>query len=342
MFTGIITETGTVADVSRSDISIRASGLFLRKLKSGTSVSVDGACLTVTAKNKSSFTADIMPETKRRTTLGNLRRGDTVNLELPATPNSFLSGHIVQGHVDGTGVVTKMRKEGASYILSFSCPRPLARSVVEKGSIALNGVSLTVIDAGASGFTVGIIPHTWQVTALHKLKRGGRVNIETDVLAKYAEKNYLKKLTMKNTKNIRIGIIGTSFRENVTAELEKNCLATLRKRGVSKRQIRMVRVPGAFEVPLIAKKMAASGDFDALIVFGAIVKGKTYHFEQIANECARGCADVARSYEIPVIFEVLAVYDLADALERATRKKENKGVEAAETAVSMLEIVSRL
>jgi len=342
MFTGIITETGTVADVSRSDISIRTSGLFLRKLRSGTSVSIDGACLTVTSKNKNSFTADIMPETKRRTTLGNLRRGDTINLELPATPDSLLSGHIVQGHVDGTGMLTKIRKEGASYILSFSIPRPLTRAVVEKGSITINGVSLTVIDAGASGFTAGIIPHTWKVTALHKLKRGDRVNIETDVLAKYAEKNYFKKLTMKNINTIRIGIIGTSFREKVTAELEKNCLATLKKRGLPARQIRMVRVPGAFEVPLIAKKMAASGDFDALIVFGAIVKGKTYHFEQIANECARGCADVARAYEVPVIFEVLAVYDLADALERATRKRENKGVEAAETALSMIELMSRL
>ncbi len=147
---------------------------------------------------------------------------------------------------------------------------------------------------------------------------------------------------MKDTKDIRIGIIGTSFREKVTAELEKRCVATLLKKGIPKRQIRILRVPGAFEVPLIAKKMAAQGVYDALIVFGAILKGKTYHFEQIANECARGCAEVSRAYEIPIIFEVLAVYDLADALERATRKKENKGVEAAESALSMIEIMSRL
>ena len=147
---------------------------------------------------------------------------------------------------------------------------------------------------------------------------------------------------MKNIKEIRIGIIGTSFREDVTRELEKRCVATLLAHGVSKSHITMVRVPGALEVPLIAKKMAKRKKYDALITFGAIVKGKTYHFEQIANECSRGCAEVSLQYEIPVIFEVLAVYRLADALERATRKVENKGVEAAETALAMITTISKL
>ena len=145
---------------------------------------------------------------------------------------------------------------------------------------------------------------------------------------------------MKNTKNIRIGIIGSSFRENVTRELEERCVATLRNRGVLERNIRMVRVPGALEIPLVAKKMAAQGKYDALIVFGAIVKGKTYHFEQIANECARGCMAVSLQYEIPLIFEVLAVYRLKDALDRATRKYENKGIEAAESALAMIQVLS--
>ena len=147
---------------------------------------------------------------------------------------------------------------------------------------------------------------------------------------------------MQNVKDIRIGIIGSSFRKHITAELEKRCIRALQKRGVSKGQIRVVHVPGAFEIPLVAQKMASQGSYDALIAFGAILKGKTYHFEQVAHECARGCADVSRAYEIPVIFEVLSVYDLADALERATRKKENKGVEAAESALSMIRILSSL
>ena len=147
---------------------------------------------------------------------------------------------------------------------------------------------------------------------------------------------------VKNIKRVTIGIIGTSFRGEVTHELEKRCVATLLKNGLTKSQIKMVRVPGAFEVPLAAKMMAKSKKYDALIAFGAIVKGKTYHFEQIANECSRGCAEVSRECEIPVIFEVLAVYDFADALDRATRKTDNKGVEAAETALTMIKLMSEI
>jgi 6,7-dimethyl-8-ribityllumazine synthase len=145
---------------------------------------------------------------------------------------------------------------------------------------------------------------------------------------------------VKNIKSVRIGIIGSSFCEDVTSELEKRCIATLKRRGVKTANIHVFRVPGSMEIPLIAKKLAAKREYDALITFGAIVKGKTYHFEQIANECARGCMDVALRYEIPVIFEVLAVYDIADAVARATRKSENKGVEAAYSALAMITLMS--
>ncbi len=144
----------------------------------------------------------------------------------------------------------------------------------------------------------------------------------------------------KSIKRVRIAIIGSSFREEVTRELEKRCIATLERKGVPRANVDVFRVPGSMEIPLLAKKLAAKREYDALVVFGAIVKGKTYHFEQIANECARGCMDVSLQYEIPVIFEVLAVYDLADAMERATRKRENKGVEAAYSALRMIEILS--
>ena len=147
---------------------------------------------------------------------------------------------------------------------------------------------------------------------------------------------------MKANKHIRIAIISSSFRKNIAAALERNCIATLKKRGVLDSHIDVYRVPGSMEIPLIAKKLARKGAYDALIAFGAIVKGKTYHFEQIANECARGCMDVSLRYELPVIFEVLAVYDIKDATERATRVKENKGVEAAHTALCMIKLISKL
>ncbi len=147
---------------------------------------------------------------------------------------------------------------------------------------------------------------------------------------------------MRKTKDTRIAIISSLFRKNVSSALERNCVATLKREGVPRGNIDGFRVPGSLEIPLVGKKLGKKRRYDALIAFGAIVKGKTYHFEQIANECARGCMDVSLEYEIPVIFEVLAVYDVKDALERATRRKENKGVEAAESALAMIKLMSQL
>jgi 6,7-dimethyl-8-ribityllumazine synthase len=147
---------------------------------------------------------------------------------------------------------------------------------------------------------------------------------------------------MKNTKDIKIAIVSSSFREEVANNLEKNCIETFQKHGVEKKQIDMVRVPGSLEIPIVVKKLAKKKIYDAIITFGAIVKGKTYHFEQIANECARLCMNVSYEFEIPVIFEVLAVYDLQDATDRATREEENKGVEAAQTALEMIRILSEI
>ena len=124
--------------------------------------------------------------------------------------------------------------------------------------------------------------------------------------------------------------------------MEKNCLATFKKEGLKINQIDVFRVSGSLEIPLVVKKLAKKGVYNAIITFGAIVKGETYHFEQIANECARGCMQVSLQYEIPVIFEVLAVYKLQDALRRATRTKGNKGAEAALTALEMIKILSTI
>jgi len=188
MFTGIITQRGTVIARTRLGVSIGANERFLRRLKCGDSVAIDGACLTIVGKGGNSFSADIMQETARRTTLGDLKRGTRVNIELPVTPTSFLSGHFVQGHVDGTGTLVSVARKGSSRILKFSVPHALSKYIVEKGSIAVNGVALTVIDAGKNYFTVGIIPHTRDSTSFRSMKVGARANIEVDVLAKYLEK----------------------------------------------------------------------------------------------------------------------------------------------------------
>lgn len=187
MFTGIITETGTVVVRTGSKVSIRASNRLIGKLKRGISVSVDGACLTVVGKKARVFSADIMPETMRRTRLDGMRPDALVNLELPATPAALLSGHFVQGHVDGVGTIKEIQKAGSERILTIAIPRNLTRYVVSKGSIAVNGISLTVIEIRKDYFAVGIIPHTWKTTNLSGLMRGDKVNLEVDVLAKYVE-----------------------------------------------------------------------------------------------------------------------------------------------------------
>ncbi len=195
MFTGIITHKGIIADASRSKFVVRAPRALAKKLARGSSVAVDGVCLTVVAKTADSFSADLMPETLEKTTLGGVAKGAQVNLELPATQKTFLSGHIVQGHVEGVGKVKSIQLRSTSRIVSVGAPRALLRHMLPKGSVAVNGVSLTVIGVTASGFTVGIIPHTWRATTFHYLTEGGAVNIETDILAKYSEKriNHKKK-----------------------------------------------------------------------------------------------------------------------------------------------------
>lgn len=188
MFTGIITHLGRVLNKTKTSLIIKTNNDFLGRLEKGTSVAIDGICLTVVTSNKNSFEVNVMPETASRTNIQYLPSGNLVNLELPITANSFLSGHIVQGHIDGTGRLQGITKKNNSHILKFSITNSLSKYVVEKGSIAVNGISLTVIEADKNYFTVGIIPHTWKKTMLYTIRVGDAVNLEVDILAKYVEK----------------------------------------------------------------------------------------------------------------------------------------------------------
>ena len=188
MFTGIITHLGKVKNHKNSHLIISCKTL-INKLVKGESIAVNGVCLTITKQNSRSLTVDIMGETYTKTALSQLNSGDLVNLELPATPTTFLSGHIVQGHVDGVGRIKQIKQDKSGKRLTVAIPQNIARYVVEKGSIAVNGISLTIIQAvphqAGAAFTVGIIPYTWRHTMLKNVKVGDNVNIETDIIGKY-------------------------------------------------------------------------------------------------------------------------------------------------------------
>lgn len=192
MFTGIVEEVGRVVAVaprgSGSRLRIEA-GKVADGLREGDSVAVQGVCLTAVEVGSSGFSADVSRETLERSTLGEARAGTPVNLERALAASGRLGGHIVQGHVDGTGVIRTLEERGGGdWWLEVEAPAELARYLVYKGSIAVDGISLTVARVDGPVFAVAVIPHTWENTTLRQARAGQRVNLETDVLAKYVER----------------------------------------------------------------------------------------------------------------------------------------------------------
>jgi len=188
VFTGIITDLGRVRSIRQTDRDRRyeiETAYDLGGVDIGASISHAGCCLTVVEKGEGWFAVEVSGETLSLTTLGDWREGDPVNLERAARLGDELGGHIVSGHVDGVGEVVSVAAEGGSHRIVLRAPAPLHRYIAPKGSIAVEGVSLTVNAVEGDTFGVNIIPHTWQVTTLGRLKAGSRVNLEIDVLARY-------------------------------------------------------------------------------------------------------------------------------------------------------------
>ncbi|GAA0693635.1 MULTISPECIES: riboflavin synthase [Clostridium] len=191
MFTGIIEEIGTVKSVVKSlhsSILTIEGKIIFNDLHIGDSVSVNGVCLTVTGFSSNTFTADVMNETLFRSSLGNLKSGSCVNLERALKVNSRLGGHIVSGHIDGTGVISRIQKDDNSTLYTIKTSPKLMNYIIEKGSIAIDGISLTVSKLSLNDFTVGVIPHTSKETILSQKSVGDTVNLENDIIGKYIEK----------------------------------------------------------------------------------------------------------------------------------------------------------
>ena len=188
MFTGIVEEVGTVRSIRPGAASVVvdvAASTVTDDAAVGDSILTDGVCLTVTAVRRDGFTADAMPETVRRTTLSERRTGDRLNLERAMTLSSRLGGHLVSGHIDGVGTVTSVTPEDNALVVELEAPEAVTRVTVDQGSVAVDGVSLTVVSIAGDRLRVSLIPHTAAITTLGRLRAGSRVNLEADLIAKY-------------------------------------------------------------------------------------------------------------------------------------------------------------
>lgn len=204
MFTGIIEEVGTVRRVSTGaaygTIDIQASTV-LEGTKLGDSIAVNGVCLTVTSLSSDGFTADVMAETMRRSALGQLRSGSKVDLERAMAADGRFGGHIVSGHIDGVGTIREMKHEGNAVWVTITASAAILRGIVEKGSIAIDGISLTVAAVDDTSFSVSVIPHTGAQTILLDKKPGDPVNLENDIIGKYVQR-FLEPAPKAETSNI--------------------------------------------------------------------------------------------------------------------------------------------
>ncbi len=191
LFTGIIEEVGTLkskySSKDRFQLEIKAQNV-VKKLTRGESIAVNGVCLTVISFTDNSFTADIMPETLKKTNLEKTNQGSKLNLELPLTPEDFMGGHLVSGHIDGTGMVNNIQPEKNAKIIEVELDSELNKFMVDKGSVALNGVSLTIMELSKNSLKVSLIPETLNQTNFKFVNQGEKVNIETDLIGKYVVK----------------------------------------------------------------------------------------------------------------------------------------------------------
>lgn len=192
MFTGIILAVGTISNIEKKSgdvrLTVSTGKLPLQNAALGDSIAVNGVCLTAVELGTNSFNADVSNETLSRTTLQSASVGTPVNLELALTPNTRMGGHIVSGHVDGIGTVLEKKPDGRSFRFKFKAPDSLAKYIAEKGSICIDGISLTVNEVEGATFSVNIVPHTLSETTLGQIDAGAKVNLEVDLLARYLER----------------------------------------------------------------------------------------------------------------------------------------------------------
>jgi riboflavin synthase alpha subunit/6,7-dimethyl-8-ribityllumazine synthase len=362
MFTGLVSEVGRVLAVTESGGRRRitvAAEQTARALQIGDSVAVSGVCLTAVEVTAQTFSADLAQETWTRTSFSRISPGASINLELPLPASGRLGGHMVQGHVDGIGLFEGLEPiaGGQDFLLHIAVPDELEKYLVFKGSVAVEGISLTVAALAGNRLTIAVIPHTCSVTNLTSLHPGDPVNIETDMAAKYLEKwmhtgdrvppgaDFAPARTKSgsppaaegalNARGKRFGIVAARFNAFITDRLLDGAVDALRRLGASDHGIEIVRVPGAWEIPAAARMLAHTGRVDAIVCVGCLIRGETLHYEVIAHEVARALGHSAERTGVPHTLAVLTCETPEQAIDRAGLKAGNKGFEAAMAAVEM-------
>jgi riboflavin synthase len=213
MFTGIVEATGRLIALTKNETGgfrLEIEALFSAELTRGASLAINGCCLTVTESVQSNLRFDVLGETLHRTNLGDLRPGDLVNLERPMAANGRFDGHLVQGHIDTTAAILALEAKGADHRIEIELPSDFERYIVFKGSVAVDGISLTVAEVHPKSFALWIIPHTWQQTNLHQFAPGARVNLEFDLIAKYVERMLF---TRRGADDAGVGALQTKVAE---------------------------------------------------------------------------------------------------------------------------------
>ena len=348
MFTGIVTDLGQVRRVRRGELVelTIATGFDTAAIAIGASIACSGPCLTVVAVEDGAFTVQASAETVSRTTIGAWREGTPVNLEQSLRLGDELGGHLVSGHVDGLARIVERRPEAESVRFVFEAPEALMPFIAPKGSVALDGVSLTVNEVSGTRFGVNIIPHTLARTSFNEAQPGQQMNLEIDMIARYVAR-LLGSAAPVAAQGMRIMsrpphilIVEAPYYAHIAEALRRGAERALAAAGASHET---VQVPGSFEIPAaIGIAARASERFDGFVALGCVIRGQTTHYDHICAESARGLQDLAVRDGLAIGYGILTCENEAQALERAPPEGRDHGGAAVRACLAIVELKRRL
>jgi riboflavin synthase len=335
MFTGIIQEIGIlkkkIGDGRKNPVRLVILNKKL-KFREGESVSVNGVCLTVTQQAKNGFGVDVIPETLRRSNFVQVMPGAALNLEPSMKARDRFHGHFVSGHVDAAAKVLRLEKNKHGVRLAIELPKKFRNAIPEKGSIALNGVSLTVAKVIRNQFVIALIPYTLQHTNLGKVKSGDFVNIEIDMMVRYGARS--PEIPRRGA--VKIAIIASKFNKEISDRLVSGALRAFHNNKFSRKNVDIFHVPGAFEIPFFIQKLMDRKKYRGFVALGSVIRGETDHYRAVCDGVTFGIQKISMENRVPVMFGVLMCKTKQQALARSGNNAKNKGYECGKGLIEVL------